>query len=112
MSHLKAVTSRIKLGTCENRRLSWVMITVPDCSSITKNTVRYAMIHTALFYIPVNFAFNLPHYVTTIAICTTQAKKKSKKDILKIEKNKNKNNGYQEPSSCGYKKLAARGFEA
>ena len=23
-SHLKAVTSRIKLGTCENRRLSWV----------------------------------------------------------------------------------------
>ena len=112
MSHLKAVTSRIKLGTCENRRLSWVMITVPDCSSITKNTVRYAMIHTALFYIPVNFAFNLQHYVTTIAICTTQAKKKSKKDILKIEKNKNKNNGYQEPSSCGYKKLAARGFEA
>ena len=76
MSHLKAVTSRIKLGTCENRRLSWVMITVPDCSSITKNTVRYAMIHTALFYIPVNFAFNLPHYVTTIAIYTTQAKKK------------------------------------
>ena len=24
MSHLKAVTSRIKLSTCENRRLSWV----------------------------------------------------------------------------------------
>ena len=36
------------------------MITV---SSITKNTGRYAMIHTAFFYIPVNFAFNLPHYV-------------------------------------------------
>ena len=33
----------------------------------------------------------------------TGKKKKSKKDILKIEKNKNKNNGYQEPSSCGYK---------
>ena len=42
-SHLKAVTSRIKLGTCEIRRLNWVMITV---SSITKNTGRYAMIHT------------------------------------------------------------------
>ena len=26
--HLKAVTSRIKWGTCENRRLSWIMITV------------------------------------------------------------------------------------
>ena len=56
------------------------MITVPD--SITKNTVRYAMIHTALFNIPVNFAFNLPHYVTTIAICTTQAKKKRVKKIF------------------------------
>ena len=42
----------------------------------------------------------------------TGKKKKSKKDILKIEKNKNRNNGYQEPSSCDYKKLAARGFEA
>ena len=30
----KAVTCRIKLGTSENRRLSWVMITV---SSITKS---------------------------------------------------------------------------
>ena len=56
------------------------------------------MIHTALFYIPVNFAFSLPHYVTAIAICTTQVKKKqSKKEILKIEKNKNKNNGYLAP---------------
>ena len=44
------------------------------------------MIHTALFYIPVNFAFNLPHYVTTIAICTTQAKKKSKKRYSKNRK--------------------------
>ena len=35
-------------------------------SSITKNTGRYAMIHTAFFYIPVNFAFNLPHYVTSL----------------------------------------------
>ena len=66
------------------------------------------MIHTALFYIPVNFAFNLPHYVTTIAICTTQVKKESKKGILEIEKNKNKNNGYQEPSSCGYKKIGCK----
>ena len=31
---------------------------------VTKNTGRYAMIHTAFFNIPVNFAFNLPHYVT------------------------------------------------
>ena len=45
------------------------------------------MIRTALFYFPVDFAFNLTHYVTTIARCTTQVKKKeSKKEILKIEK--------------------------
>ena len=34
-----------KLGTCENRRLNWVMIV----SSVTKNTGRYAMIHTSSF---------------------------------------------------------------
>ena len=37
------------------------MITV---SSITKTTGRHAMIHTA-FFISLNFAFNLPHYVTS-----------------------------------------------
>ena len=31
---------------------------------VAKNIGRYAMIHTAFFNIPVNFAFNLPHYVT------------------------------------------------
>ena len=41
-----SLTSRMKLGTCEIRRFNWVMITV---SSITKNTGRYAMIHTAFF---------------------------------------------------------------
>ena len=40
-SHLKAVTSRIKLGKCENRQLSWAMIIA---SSIITNTGRYAMI--------------------------------------------------------------------
>ena len=45
-SHLKAVTSRIKLGTCEIQCLNWVMATV---SSITINTGRYAMIHLAFF---------------------------------------------------------------
>ena len=49
---------RIKSGTCEIRRLNWVMITV---SSFTKNTGRYTMIHTAVF------AFNLPHYITSYA---------------------------------------------
>ena len=78
------------------------MITVPV---LLKRTVRYAMIHTALFYIPVNFAFNLPHYVTTIAICTTQAKKKSKKDILKIEKIKIMVTRSRAP-------VVTRGFEA
>ena len=34
------------LGACEIRRLNWAIITV---SSITKNTARYAMIHTAFF---------------------------------------------------------------
>ena len=41
MSHLKAVTSRIKLGTCENRRLSWVMITVPVLLKLPLDTLWY-----------------------------------------------------------------------
>ena len=45
-SHLKAVTSRIILGTCEIQRLNQVMITV---SSIPQNTGRYALIHKAVF---------------------------------------------------------------
>ena len=42
------------------------------------------MIHTAFFYIPVNFAFNLPHYVTSYMHHT--GKKESKKGIFKKEK--------------------------
>ena len=45
-SHLKAVTSRVKLGACENRRLSLVII----MSNINSIQYRYAMIHTAFFY--------------------------------------------------------------
>ena len=45
-SHLKAVTSRIRLGTCEIQRLNQVMI---KASSITQNTGRYALIHQAVF---------------------------------------------------------------
>ena len=55
------------------------MITV---SSITKNTGRYAMILTAFFYIPVIFAFNLPHCVTSYmhhAGKKSRNKKKEKK---------------------------------
>ena len=37
---------RIKLGTCENRRLSWVMVTV---SSTTKNTGRYRLCAYRIF---------------------------------------------------------------
>ena len=59
---------------CEIRRLNWVMITV---SSITENTGRYATIHTTFCYIPVNFAPNLRHYVTSYMHHT--GKKESKK---------------------------------
>ena len=45
-SNLKAVTSRIKLDTCEIRCLNRVMATM---SSITINTGRYATIHMAFF---------------------------------------------------------------
>ena len=64
ISHLKAVTSRIKLSTCENQRLSWVMI-----------TVHYETY--SIFYIPVNFAFNLRHYVKSSYMHHT-GKKESK----------------------------------
>ena len=97
-SHLKAVTSRIKLGTCENRRLSWVMITV---SSITKNTRRYAMIHTAFFIFP--WTLLSIYHIILLAICTTQVKKRWKRDLKKKTKETNKQKGYE--------KFASRGFE-
>ena len=59
------------------------MITV---FSTTKNTGRNAMIHTTFFYIPVNFAFNIPHHVTSYM--HRASKKESEKEILKKEKNK------------------------
>ena len=71
------------------------MITV---SSITNNTGRYAMIYR-IFYIPVNFAFNLPHCVTSYMHHT--GKKERKKRFKKKGKKKLK----------GYEKLASRGFE-
>ena len=42
------------------------------------------MIHTAFFYIPVNFAFSLPHYVTRYMHHT--GKKESKIEILRKDK--------------------------
>ena len=54
------------------------MITV---SSITKTTGRYAMIHTTFFDVPVNFDFNLSHYVTSYMHHT--GKGESKKEIKK-----------------------------
>ena len=71
-----SVKRSIKLGTCENLRLSWVMIIV---SSITKNTGRYAMIHTALFI----FLQTLRsiYHIMLLAICTTQVKKRLKKRL-------------------------------
>ena len=56
------------------------MITV---SSSTKIVVDM-LIHTAFFHIPVNFVFSL--HIMLLAICTTQVKKESKKEILKKEK--------------------------
>ena len=75
MSHLKAVISRIKLSTYENRRLNWVMITL---SSITKNTGRHAMIHTAFFI----FLYTLLsiYHIMLLAICTTQIKREYERE--------------------------------
>ena len=53
-------------------------------SSIVINTGRYTMIHMVFFYIPLKFAFNLPHYVTSYMDHT--GKKENKK-----EKEKNNN---------------------
>ena len=44
------------------------------------------MTHTAFFHIPVNFAFNLPHYATSYMHHT--GKKESEKEILKKIKKK------------------------
>ena len=42
------------------------------------------LIHTAFFYIPVNFAFNVN--IMLLAICTTQVKKRVKKRFKKKDK--------------------------
>ena len=58
--HVKAVISRIKLGTCEIRRLNWVMVTAsfPVLLEIAVVTLYDTY---GIFYVPLNFAFNLPH---------------------------------------------------
>ena len=61
-SHVKAVTSQIKLGTCEIRRLNWVMVTVFHYY-YKQQQIRYDTY--GIFYVPLNVAFNLPHYVTS-----------------------------------------------
>ena len=48
-------------------------------TNITKNTGRYADTYH-VFYVPVNFVFNLPHYVTSYMHHT------GKTEILKKEK--------------------------
>ena len=55
---------------------------------LLKITGRFAMIQTTFFYIPVNFAFNLPHYVTSFMHDT--GKKESKKEIITEKEKKNK----------------------
>ena len=60
------------------------MVTV---SSIAINTAIYAMIHMAFFYIPINFGFNLPHYVTSYM--HHKGKNKSKKEKEKKGGKKN-----------------------
>ena len=67
------------------------MVTV---SSIAINTAIYAMIHMAFFYIPINFGFNLPHYVTSYM--HHKGKNKSKKEKEK---------------KGGQEKFATRGLE-
>ena len=63
------------------------MITV---SSITKNPGRNALIRTAFFFIPVNFAFNLPHHAASYMHHTGKKrvekifKQKTKKRVRKI----------------------------
>ena len=52
------------------------MITV---SSIAKNPGRNALIRTAFFFIPVNFAFNLPHHAASYMHHT--GKKRVEKNI-------------------------------
>ena len=70
------------------------MITV---SSITKNTGRYAMIHTTLF-IFLWTLFSIYHMML-LAICTTEVKNRVKKKFKKRDK------------KYSYEKFASRGFK-
>ena len=70
------------------------MITV---SSNAKNTGRNALIRTAFFFIPVNFAFNLPHYVASYMHHT--GKKRVKKYFKKDKKKKGRKNSLQGDSN-------------
>ena len=84
----------ITFGTCEMRLLNQMLnlSRIFDCnsiavSSIAINTAIYAMIHMAFFYIPINFGFNLPHYVTSYM--HHKGKNKSKKEKEKKGGKKN-----------------------
>ena len=59
------------------------------------------MIHAYIFYVPVNFAFNLLHHV--ISYMHHTAKKESKKQI--------KNKKIKKMKKYGYDRFALRGFE-
>ena len=58
--------------------LATALITV---SSITKNTGRYAMIHTA-FFMFLQTLLSIYH-IMLLVICTTQVKKRVKRDLKK-----------------------------
>ena len=49
-------------------------------SSIVINTGRYTMIHMVFFYIPLKFAFNLPHYVSSYMHHTGKKENKKEKE--------------------------------
>ena len=70
--------AHVKMDDCMN----WVMIIV---STVSKNTGRYADAYR-IFDIPVNCAFNVPHYITSYMhhICKKKRVKKRFKKEIKI----------------------------
>ena len=66
----------MKLGTCEIQCLNWVMVTVFQYYSKDQQICYDTY---GIFYVPLKFAFNLPHYVTSY-MHHTGKKKESKNE--------------------------------
>ena len=86
MHHFLGVTGRMLLCIFDSRICKARSVLTP-CGTTQYVTIRYDTYRIFLIYIPVNSAFNLPHYVTRYMHHTGKKrdlKKRKKNEVTKI----------------------------